>query len=208
MSCSAALLIALLATALSATSARAETIPVQHRVSLGVGLPLPFEAYGGDASLEGTGLDLAFILHARASYSANPFGAMPRLVIGARGSFSTATVTDGELSLWGWLFMAGPHVGVRFTPELWPSTTLVVAGGPALARSGFRIDENLHKEFWSGAVFGFAQLSLPLTDTVQVTLDAALEHVLPAPEDESFFNQRLGSTTLLTLAVGVELVLD
>jgi hypothetical protein len=203
LSRSTALFIASLATVLSATAARAE-----HRVSLGVGLPLPFEAYGGDASLEGTGLDLAFILHARASYSANPFGAMPRLVIGARGSFSTATVTDGELSLWGWVWMTGPHAGVRITPELWPSATLVIAGGPALARSGFRIDENLHREFWSGAVFGFAQLSLPLTESFQATLDAALEHVLPAPENETFFNQRLGSTTLLTLAVGVELVLE
>jgi hypothetical protein len=200
--------IGLLASTLLASTAQADAAsPSQHRISLGVGLPFPFEAYGGDASLEGTGLDLAFILHARASYSANPFGAMPRLVIGARGSFSTATVTDGELSLWGWLFMAGPHAGVRITPELWPSATLVIAGGPALARSGFRIDENLHEEFWSGAVFGFAQLSLPLTEALQLTLDAALEHVLPAPEDETFFNQRLGSTTLLTLAVGVELVL-
>jgi hypothetical protein len=42
---------------------------------------------------------------------------------------------------------------------------------------------------------------------VQLTLDAALEHVLPAPDDETFFNQRLGSTTLLALAAGIELVL-
>lgn len=199
---------ALLASTLLVSTARAdESPPMQHRLSLGVGLPFPFEAYGGDASLGDAGVALAFLLHARAVYTANPFIAMPRLTIGVRGSFSTATVTDGELSLWGWVGMVGPHAGARFEPELLPSATLVLAGGPALARSGFRIDENLHREFWCPAVFGFAQLSFALTEAFQLTFDAALEHVLPAPEDQTFFNQRLGATTLLTLAAGVELVL-
>lgn len=181
--------------------------PLEHRVSLAAGLPFPFEAYGSDASLDDAGVDLAFILHARASYTANPFPSMPRLVIGARSSFSTATVTDGELSLWGWVALAGPHAGVRVAPDALPGTTFVLAGGPALARSGFRIDAELRREFWAGAWFGFAQLSVSALGPVQLTLDAALEHVLPAPDNETFFNQRLGSTTLLALAVGVELVL-
>lgn len=201
--------VALLASTLLASTARADdSAPLQHRLSLGAGLPLPFEAYGGDASLEDSGVELAFLLHVRAVYTANPFVALPRLAIGVRGSFSTATVTDGELSLWGWVGMVGPHAGVRLTPELLPSATLVIAGGPALARSGFRIDESLKRQFWAGAYFGFAQLSFALTESFELALDAALEHVLPAPEDETFFNKRLGSTTLLTLAVGVELVLE
>jgi hypothetical protein len=183
------------------------TVRAEHRVSLAAGLPFPFEAYGSDASLDDAGVELALILHARASYVANPFASMPALVIGARSSFSTATVTDGELSLWGWVALAGPHAGVRIAPSALPGTTFVLAGGPALARSGFRIDAELRREFWAGAWFGFAQLSVPALGPVQLTLDAALEHVLPAPDNETFFNQRLGSTTLLALAVGIELVL-
>jgi len=176
-------------------------------VSLAAGVPIPFQAYGGDASLQDSGVELAFLLHTRASYAVDPFAAMPSLVLGMRGSYSTATVTDGELSLWGWLALIGPHAGARITPDVLPGVTLIVAGGPALARSGFRIDAELRREFWSAAYFGFGQLSFAVTDPLQLVLDAAVEHVLPAPENETFFNQRLGSTTLLTLALGFELVL-
>lgn len=184
---------------------RADGEHAQHRVSLGAGIPIPLQAYGSDASLDETGVDLAFLLYVRGSYSAIAFRALPRLVLGARGSFSTVTVTDGDLSLWGFLGVVGPHAGVRISPELMPGSTLIIAAGPALARSGFRIDENLKREFWCGAVFAFAQLSLPLAGALAFTFESALEHALPAPEDQTFFNQRLGSTTLLTLAIGVEL---
>ena len=194
--------------ALSAGAARADDAPrLEHRLSLGVGVPIPFEAYGSDASLQDAGVDLAFLLHARAGYAVNPFASMPALVLGARSSVSTATVTDGELSLWGWVVLVGPLAGARVAIDALPGTTLTAGAGPALSRSGFRIDTSLHREFWTAAFFGFFQLSFAVTEPLELTFDAGLEHVRPAPEDETFFNQRLGSTTLLTLALGVELVL-
>jgi hypothetical protein len=46
-------------------------------------------------------------------------------------------------------------------------------------------------------------LTLAVRGAWQVMLDVALEHVFPAPADEAFFNQRLGSTTLLAISLGV-----
>jgi len=147
--------------ALSAGVARADEAPqLEHRLSLGVGVPIPFEAYGSDASLQ----ELAFLLHARASYAVNPFASMPALVLGARSSVSTATVTDGELSLWGWVVLVGPLAGARIAVDALPGVTLTAGAGPALSRSGFRIDANLHREFWTAAFFGFFQLSFAVTE--------------------------------------------
>src|SRR5262249_53754594 len=143
--------------------------------------------------------------HARLAYEARIFRELPMLTLGARSSLSLVAVTDGELTLWGWLAWVGPHVGARLPIAIVPGSTLSVGVGPALARSGFRIDENLERDFWAFAYFGFAQATFTLSGALRLALDASLEHVLPAPKDQSFFNRQLGSTTLLGLALGVAL---
>ena len=195
---------ALLAACSSARAAYAQA-PAVHELSLGAGVPIPLRVYGGPASLDEAGLDLLLVLHLRAAYSLRPFEGIEALRVGARSSMSLVGVTDGELSLWGWAAMLGPHAGALFPLHLvWP-WALAIGAGPALARTGFRIDENLWRTFWAPAFFLFTDLAAFVAPALRIGLELALEHVLAAPDDQTFFNQRLGSTTLLTVSLGLTL---
>lgn len=179
--------------------------PSLHELGLGAGIPIPLRVYGGPASLDDAGLDLLLVLHLRATYSARPFERIEPLRVGARSTLSLVGVTDGELSLWGWAAMLGPHAGALLPLRLvWPSA-LAVGAGPALARSGFRIDEHLWRAFWAPAFFAFTDLAAFVAPSIRVGIELALEHVLAAPDDQAFFNRRLGATTLLTVSLGLTL---
>jgi hypothetical protein len=173
---------------LIASTASAAPLTLRSRL----GLPVPLTVYGFNTQSDsvstrrpiygGLTLDLAWA---------------PAWQAGLRVGGMTLVGEDGANSADVWFVSMGGHV--RHQPVSGLSVTL----GPSVLRNAIIIDENIRLDTWALGAAGGVGWAFALSDAWTIDAEVGLQTYLPPWNKATYFNQPLGRTVLLTLAVGV-----
>lgn len=172
--------------------------PVALRAHAGV--PVPITLYGYDAQSGGVstrapvygGVGMTYLI-------AEPWSA------GARLSGATLIGEHGDNEARAWFVSGGLEAELR----CWAPGTddalggLSVALGPSLLRNAVVVDENIRIDTWALGARGAVLAGWPLAEAWSIEGAVAFEIYGPPLDKETYFNEPLGRTALLTLALGV-----
>jgi hypothetical protein len=193
-----------LAALLVATAARAGAPdPPRQLVHLGAGVPVPLELYGYDPSLEGSGAEVDLLIHGRLAYAGAFFG-WPHLFIGTRASISGLKASAGDVGAKGYLLALGLECLVRLPfgagPD--PAWDAGLGLGPTFVLAGFEIDAHMRERTAAFGLQVHAWVGRAIASWLRVALDVGLEHAFDPLGEPTFFNQPLGSNTILCFTLG------
>jgi hypothetical protein len=170
---------------------------------LGAGVPLPLELYGYDPSLEGSGADVDLLIHGRLSY-AGAFFDWPLLFIGLRVAGSGMRASDDSVDASGYLIAFGPECLIRlpFGGRPDPRWDVGLGLGPTFVLAGFEIDEHMKEKTKAFGLQVHLWIDRAIVSWLRVALDVGLDYSFDPLGEPTFFNQPLGSNTILCFTLG------
>jgi hypothetical protein len=195
-------LLALVAADPSPAGAESGALPRQLGY-LGIGVPVPLVLYDYDPSLEGSGASVDLLLHGRLSW-AHAVLERPLLLVGLRLSASGMKASNEGVAAAGYIAAFGPELSMRLPlgkrPD--PRWGAGLGLGPTFVFAGFRVDENMEERTTAFGLQAHLWLDCGIVSWLRVALDVAVEHAFDPLGGETFFNEPLGSNTILCLTLG------
>lgn len=163
-------------------------------VSVQGGVPIPLTVYGFNTQADSVSthrplygaIDIALTLR-------------PEWQVGARLGGMTLVGADGASEADAWFIAGG--LQVNWTPLAdWPWR---VSLGPSLLRNAVIVDENIRLDTWAWGARAATGYAWPLHPHWAIDVEAGIEAYRPPWNKATFFNQPLGRTVLMTIALGL-----